>query len=88
MDNAVALAALGLAATTVGALIWFIKWVSSEFSEDIKAHTAAAVSSTEASMELKRSVDKLYELGSEQHDFMKNLNGKLTKAVVDTAKES
>lgn len=68
----VALAAIALAATTVGGLIWVVKYLASTLSQDLKEHTQAAISQKEASEEVLI--------------FMKNLNGKLTQAAIDTVK--
>lgn len=66
MDNTVAIAAIGLATTTVGGLIWIMKYLANTLSKDLKEHTAAAISQRESSDEVLQ--------------FMKNLNGRLEKA--------
>lgn len=73
MDNAVALASLALAGTVVGGLIWVLKYFAKTLSKDLQEHTAAAIAQRQASEEVLI--------------FMKNLNGKLTKATVDTVKQ-
>ncbi len=89
MDNGVALAAIALAGTTVTALIWVVKYVTKELAEDLKEHTKASVAAAQASKELKQTVAKVgkqAELSAansqEQLKFMKKLNGKLEKAIV------
>lgn len=89
MDNAVAIAAITLAGTTVGALIWVVKYIAKELSEDLRAHTVASVQAAQASVELKKTVAKVgkqAELSAknsqEQLVFMKKLNGKLENAIV------
>lgn len=73
MDNTVALAAIALATTTVGGLIWLLKYAAKQLSADLKEHTKAAVHQTEASKEMLM--------------FMKNLNGKLKKTVIAKIQE-
>lgn len=65
----VALAAIGLAATTVGGLIWVVKYFAKTLSKDLQEHTAAAITQAQASEEVLK--------------FMKNLNGKLEGAFVE-----
>ena len=74
MDNAVALAAIALAATTVAGLVWAMKYLANTLSTDLREHTKAALKQAEASREVVT--------------FMRNLNGKLTKATIQTAKEN
>lgn len=73
MDNTVALAAISLALTTVGGLIWVVKYFAETLSKDLKEHTAAAIKQAKSSDEVLR--------------FMKNLNGKLEGAFVAKVKE-
>lgn len=80
MDNAVALAAIGLAASSVGGLIWLAKFVAKTLGEDLKAHTKAAERQTAASK-------KQTEASQEVLSFMKNLNGKLAKITKQTIQE-
>jgi hypothetical protein len=70
----VALAAIALAGTTVGALVWVLKFFANTLSKDLKEHTEAALKQAEASNEVLT--------------FMKNLNGKLEKAYVSKVKEN
>jgi len=80
MDNAVAIAAIGLAASSVAGLIWLAKFVAKTLGEDLKEHTKAAIEATEASkQQVKASKEVL--------TFMKNLNGKLAKATIQTIQE-
>lgn len=69
----VALAAIGLAATTVGGLIWTVKYFATAFVEALKAHTKAANKQADASEEVLQ--------------FMKNLNGKLENAYKQKVRE-
>lgn len=73
MDNSVALAAIGLAATSVGGFIWLVKFMAKTLGTALQEHTKAAISQTEASQEVLT--------------FMKNLNGKLAKATIQTVTE-
>lgn len=94
MDNAVALAAIGLAATTIGGLIWVLKYVTQELAKDFKEHTKASIAAAAASKSLENTVAKVgqqAELSSansgEQLKFMKKLNGKLEGAIVQKVTE-
>lgn len=95
MDGAeVALAAIGVLGTTLVGFIWLVKWVARTLGKDLQEHTKAAYRQADASKEqakaardLKESVDKGLEVSTELHTFMKNLNGKLAKATIQTVKE-
>lgn len=85
----VALAAIGLAATSMGGVIYVVKYLANTLSEDLKAHTKASVEAANASIELKSTVAKVgkqAELSAknsqEQLIFMKKLNGKLEHAII------
>lgn len=80
VDNAVALAAIGLAASSVAGLIWLAKFVAKTLGKDLQEHTKAAIKSAEAS---KKQVEASHEVLT----FMKNLNGKLAKATIQTVEE-
>lgn len=95
MDGAtVALAAIALATTTVGCLIWVIKYLANTLARDIKEHTKAAMGQIQASKDLQRTVKQVGEQAEltsknsmEQLTFMKALNGKLSKATIQTVQE-
>lgn len=94
MENAVAIAALGLAGTTVGALIWAMKYFANTLSKDLQEHTQAAIKQARASESLEKTVKKVGEQAEltgknsqEQLTFMKALNGKLAKATIQTVQE-
>lgn len=94
MDNAVAIAAIGLAATMGGGVLWLAKYFAKELSVDLKEHTKAAISLSVASKELEKTVKKVgvqAELtgrnSEEQLKFMKKLNGKLEGAIVQKVTE-
>lgn len=94
MDNAVAIAAIGLAVTTVGGLIWVLKYFAKELSKDLKEHTKAAQLSAQASKSLEATVKKVGQQAEltarnseEQLKFMQRLNGKLEKAVIQKVTE-
>lgn len=80
MDNAVALAAIGFAGTSLAALVWVVKYLANTLSKDIREHTMAAVASTTASEAQTKASNEVLE-------FMRNLNGKLTGAVKSKIKE-
>lgn len=87
-NNEVAIAAIGLAATAVGGVIWVVKYLAKTLSQDLKEHTKAAVEQIVASKELQKTVHRVgkqAELSAknseEQLLFMKKLNGKLEHAI-------
>lgn len=101
MDNAVALAAIALAGTAVGSLVWVMKYFAKTLTADLKEHTKAVVQQREASLKsakasisLERTVKQVgqqAELSAknsqEQLIFMKKLNGKLEGAIVQKVTE-
>lgn len=94
MDNAVAIAAIGLAATMGGGVLWLAKYFAKELSVDLKEHTKAAINLSLASKELEKTVKKVgvqAELtgrnSEEQLKFMKKLNGKLENAIIQKVAE-
>lgn len=93
-SNAVAITALGVTATAVGGVIWVLKYFANTLSHDLKEHTKAAVQQREASLKaadasqaLQATVEKVGQNAEEQYQFMKNLNGKLAKATIQTVQE-
>lgn len=79
MDNAVALAAIALAASSVTGLIWLAKFVAKTLGEDLREHTKAAIKQSQAAKEQAKESRKAAEASQEVLDFMKRLNGKLPK---------
>ena len=84
MENAVALSAIALVATTVGGLIWLSKFVANTLGKDLKEHTKAAIHQTNSNKELTKASLEQTKASKEQTKasgevltFMKNLNGKL-----------
>lgn len=86
-NNAVALAAIGLALTTVGGLVWVMKYFAKTLSVDLKEHTKAAVEQTVAAKEATQASKNQLQGSKEVLAFMKNLNGKLAKATIQTISE-
>lgn len=76
----VALAALGVLGTCIGLMVWVVKKVLGDVAPALLKHT-------EAAYRLSEAVERTAETQQEVLTFMKNLNGKLTKATVQTAKE-
>lgn len=74
--NEVSLAAIALAATAIGGVIWALKYVADTLSKDLQAHTIAANAATQASKEQKAA-------SKEVLIFMKKLNGTLPKTVAE-----
>lgn len=87
MENAVALAAIGLASTTVLGLIWLAKFVAKTLGRDLKEHTKAAEHQTASNRELSKASREQTKASTEVLQFMKNLNGKLAKATIQTVTE-
>lgn len=101
MDNAVALAAIALAATSIAGVVWLAKYFAKELTKDLKAHTLAAeqqrqasLKAAQASISLEKTVSRVgtqAELSAanseEQLKFMKKLNGKLENAIVQKVTE-
>lgn len=79
-DSTVSISAIGLAATAVAGVMWVVKYLAKELSRDLREHTKAAVELTKAAQEQK-------EASSEVLKFMRNLNGKLAKATIQTVQE-
>jgi len=50
VENAVAIASITLAGTTVAGLIWVMKYFAKELTKDLKEHTKAALQQREASL--------------------------------------
>lgn len=72
-SSSVSLAAIALAATVVGCLVWVVRYTLEKLSQNLQEHTEAALKQAEASHEVLK--------------FMKNLNGKLEGAYVAKVKE-
>lgn len=53
----------------------------------MRAHTKAANTQAQANNKLSHAVDRNTESNEEVLSFMKNLNGKLAKATIQTVKE-
>lgn len=101
MENGVALAAIGLAGTSIAGVIWLAKYFAKELTKDLREHTRAAVQQREASLKAAKASDSLErtvarvgdqaELSAknseEQLKFMRKLNGKLEHAIVQKVTE-
>lgn len=81
MEKDITLAALALAATTVGALIWVVKYFAQTLSTDLQEHTKAAT-------ELANAAKEQSKASKEVLTFMRKLNGKLEGAVQDKVNEN
>jgi len=78
--SAVALAAIAFATSMGAGVIWVVKYLAKELSKDLREHTAAAIEMANAGREQT-------EASNEVLTFMKNLNGKLAGATIQTIKE-
>lgn len=79
-DNAVALAAIGVLAAAVAGIVWIAKFGLKTLSKDLQEHTKAALDQAAASRESSAA-------SKEVLTFMRNLNGKLAKATIQTVVE-
>lgn len=80
MDNTVAIAAIGLAGTAIGGVIWVVRYLANTLSIDLREHTKAAT-------ELKHAAREQTKASNEVLTFMKKLNGKLEGAVIQKVAE-
>jgi len=80
-SSSVALAAIALAATVVGLMVWVVKKVMGEIAPALLKHSKAADG-------LKKAVDKNTESNQEMVTFMRKLNGKLPKLVEEKVKQA
>lgn len=87
MENTVAIAAISLAGATVTGLIWVMKYFAKTLSHDLKEHTKAAINQTIASKDSAAASREQKAASQEVLMFMKNLNGKLAKATIQTVQE-
>lgn len=92
MDNAgsteIVIASLALVGTCIAAIIWALKYFAKSLSTDIVAHTKAANAQVQTNKEVTRVMRQNLEVNDQMLTFMKNLNGKLAKATVDTLRET
>lgn len=87
MQETVAIAALGVAATAIAGIVWLAKYLARELSRDLKEHTKAAIHQTEASISQTSASREAREASREVLQFMKNLNGKLENATIQKIAE-
>lgn len=79
-DTEVAIAAITLAGTSIGGVMWVVKYLANTLSRDLREHTEAATRLSNAAQEQTKA-------SKEVLIFMQNLNGKLAKATIKAAKE-
>ena len=84
----VTLAAIALAATMGGAVIWIAKYFAKELTKDLKEHTKAAQQQVQASKDQAKVSKEALAASREVLIFMKNLNGKLATATIRTARSN
>ena len=78
--NQVSIAAIALAATAIGGVIWVVKYLAKTLSNDLQEHTKAATELTIAAQEQTKASNEVLI-------FMKKLNGKLEGAVIQKVSE-
>lgn len=79
-DSSVAIAALGVLATSVGLMAWVVKKVLGDVAPALNNHAKTALNLSDAVLKNTASNDELLK-------FMKKLNGKLEHAVIQKVKE-
>lgn len=79
-DGSVAIAALGVLATSVGLMAWVVKKVLGDVAPALNKHAQTA-------MHLSNAVAKNTESNDQLLKFMKKLNGKLENAVIQKVAE-
>lgn len=77
-DNSVAIAALGILATSIGLMAWVVKKVLADVAPALNNHAKSADG-------LNKAVDKNTASNDELLKFMRKLNGKLEHAVIQKA---
>ena len=92
MDNSgnltsIIIALLGLLTLVTATVIYVARWAIDTYSKDIKAHTNATNKMSNSSDNLTKAIKKNTESNDEVLSFMKNLNGKLAKATIQTIQE-
>lgn len=70
----ISLAAIALAASAVGGIMWLAKYFARELSVDLREHTRAATQLAQAAKEQKHASNEVLV-------FMKRLNGTLPRSV-------
>lgn len=79
-STSIIIALIAILATTIGAVIWIVKYFANTLSSDLREHTKAAIEGNLASQEQTKASKEVLV-------FMKNLNGKLARATIQTVKE-
>lgn len=78
--TSIVIALVALLASTIAGIIWMAKYFAKTLSKDLQEHTKAAMQQVHASKEAVKA-------SKEVLTFMKNLNGKLSKATIQTVQE-
>ena len=85
--DGVALAAIALAGTCVAGIVWLAKYFAKELSNDLRAHTNAALAQTKSNEKIAGVAEAQSKSNQEMLRFMKNLNGKLENAYIEKVSE-
>ena len=80
-ENAVAIAALGVLATSVGLMAWVVKKVLGDVAPALTRHA-------ETADKLSIAVERNTESNDQMITFMKKLNGKLPKLVEEKKQQA
>ena len=74
--DAVALAALALAGTSVTAIIWMSRWAVKQLAHDLKAHTVAAIKQTKSNTDLQKAVNHNSQMVLNADTYLRERNGR------------
>lgn len=86
-DSTVAIAALGVLATSVGLMAWVVKKVLGDVAPALTKHAETAEKLAGMVLNNTESTKKNTESNDELLKFMRRLNGKLEKAVIQKVSE-
>lgn len=87
MNDGITYALFGILAVTIGGILWFGKYFARYLVKALIAHTKASDRQVQSNTKLTQAVVKNTESNQEVLTFMKNLNGKLAKATIQTVQE-
>lgn len=76
MDNAVAISAIGLAATMGGGVLWLAKFFANRLSKDLQAHTRASEEVKSASLKQAASNEATTKALNSFETYLRERNGR------------
>lgn len=78
----------GVALAVIGVLFYVLKIILEKFEVSQKDQADAIRSSAEATKMISVKLDQAIKTDAEMYDLLKNLNGKLTSAIIKKAEEN